>query len=191
MSDQNDNNVNMLDPSKFFSISGNVANIREREYNGTVTKYIMIEDDSNPDWPNFFEVEFYKDKADLVSGVKNGDFITCQINFGGRKWEKDGEIKGAFFSLKGWKAEVRQSQASAPIGAPPQAQAPQQFQQPQPAFQQGAPIPQEFQQPSQANQPYQAPHQAQAQAPQSNMSQANQPQFQQQAPPQQQPQVGF
>ena len=102
MSDQNDNNVNMLDPSKFFSISGNVANIREREYNGTVTKYIMIEDDSNPDWPNFFEVEFYKDKADLVSGVKVGDFITCQINFGGRKWEdkNTGEVKGAFFSLK-------------------------------------------------------------------------------------------
>mgnify|MGYP003949170789 CR=1 FL=1 len=160
MSEQNQN-VNMLDPSKFFSIEGYVVNIREREYNDTITKYIMIEDDSNPDWPNFFEVEFYKDKADLVSGVKNGDFITCQINFGGRKWEKDGEIKGAFFSLKGWKAEVRQSQASAPIGAPPQAQAPQQFQQPQQAqpFQQGAPIPQEFQQVAQQPQQFQQPQQ--------------------------------
>ena len=65
MSEQNQN-VNMLDPSKFFSIEGYVVNIREREYNDTITKYIMIEDDSNPDWPNFFEVVGVSEELGLV-----------------------------------------------------------------------------------------------------------------------------
>jgi len=121
MSEEN-NNVNMLDPSKFFNISGFVVNIRDREYNGTLTKYIMI-DCTNPEYPNHYEVEFYKDKADLVSGVNVGDYITANINFGGRKWEdkNTGEIKGAFFSLKGWKVEIKQAQvASAPVFEPQQ-----------------------------------------------------------------------
>ena len=53
------NNVNILDQDTYFVISGlNVHNIREREYKGTTTKYAMIEDASNPDYPNYFEVEF-------------------------------------------------------------------------------------------------------------------------------------
>jgi hypothetical protein len=122
----NENNVNILDGSKFFQISGNVANIRERSYNDTITKYLMIEDVTNPEWPNYFEVEFYKDKADLITTVKVGDFITCHINFGGRKWEdkNTGEIKGAFFSLKGWKVESQSQSQQFQQGAHPQHQAP-------------------------------------------------------------------
>ena len=127
----NENDINMLDPTKFFKISGNVTNIRERVYNDTTTKYLMIEDASNADWPNYFEVEFYKDKANLITGVNVGDFVTCNINFGGRKWEdkNTGEIKGCFFSLKGWKVEVSngvqqfqqgQHQMQAPVFTPPQ-----------------------------------------------------------------------
>ena len=130
------NDINILDPNAFFKISGNVHHIREREYNGTVTKYLMIEDDSNPEWPNYYEVEFYKDKANLVTGVQVGDFVTCNINFGGRKWQdkNTGEIKGCFFSLKGWKIEVtgnptpqavnqyqnNQHESQAPVYVPPQ-----------------------------------------------------------------------
>jgi|11_taG_2_1085331.scaffolds.fasta_scaffold01896_11 hypothetical protein len=120
------NDINILDPNAFFKISGNVHNIREREYNGTVTKYLMIEDNSNPEWPNFYEVEFYKDKANLVTGVNVGDFVTCNINFGGRKWEdkNTGEIKGCFFSLKGWKIEAANSSQQFQQGQHPQHQAP-------------------------------------------------------------------
>ena len=142
-----DNDIDMLDPNKFFKISGNVANIREREYNGNVTKYLMIEDNSNPDWPNYFEVEFYKDKAVLVGAVQVGDFITCNINFGGRKWEdkNTGEIKGCFFSLKGWKVQIgnesqqfqqgQHQEHQAPVYTPPaHTETPQQ------AFQNVAPM---------------------------------------------------
>lgn len=103
-----DNNIDILDDSKYFMISGNVVNVRQREYNGNITKYVMIEDLTNAQYPNYFEVEFYKDKAELVANVKEGDFITCNINFGGRKWEdkETGEVKGSFFSLKGWKVQI-------------------------------------------------------------------------------------
>ena len=165
MSDQND--VNILDPNKFFKISGQVVNIRERVYNENVTKYVMIEDVSNAEYPNYFEVEFYKDKAELVGAVQVGNFVTCNINFGGRKWEdkNTGEVKGAFFSLKGWKIEVaNQGQAQQsqqfqqgqhpqyqqPVYTPPQHQ-----QTPQQAFAQEQPMqtqnPQ-FQQPQQGQQ---------------------------------------
>ena len=147
MSDQND--VNILDPNKFFKISGQVVNVRERIYNENKTKYVMIEDVSNAEYPNYFEVEFYKDKAELVGAVQVGNFITCNINFGGRKWtdQNTGEVKGAFFSLKGWKIEVaNQGQAQQfqqgqhpqhqqPIYTPPQHQ-----QTPQAAFAQEQPI---------------------------------------------------
>ena len=135
------NDINILDPNAFFKISGNVHNIREREYNGTVTKYLMIEDNSNPEWPNFYEVEFYKDKANLVTGVNIGDFVTCNINFGGRKWEdkNTGEIKGCFFSLKGWKIEVANSSQQFQQGQHPQHQAPV-YTPPQEAFKDVAPM---------------------------------------------------
>ena len=116
----NEKNVNMLDPNKFFTIGGQVVNIRQREYNGNITKYLMVEDATNPDYPNQFEVEFYRDKAELVNEVKVGDFITANINFNGRKWEKDGEIKGAFLRLKAWKVEVGNQQGQA--GGYPQPQ---------------------------------------------------------------------
>lgn len=121
-----DNNVSILDPNKFFKISGKVENIRERVYNDKVTQYVMIEDVSNAEYPNYFEVEFYGDKAKLVSPIKVGDYVTCNINFGGRKWidKNTGEINGAFFSLKGWKITIGDETAQYQRGGNPEFQAP-------------------------------------------------------------------
>ena len=55
-----------------------------------------------------------------------GDFITCNINFGGRKWtdKTTGEVKGTFFSLKGWKLEKANESQQFQNNAHPQHQAP-------------------------------------------------------------------
>ena len=65
----------------------------------------IIQDNKNPEYPEYIKVELIQDKVDLLNSLSVGDEINVLINIKGRKWEdKEGNIK-YFNSIQGWKIE--------------------------------------------------------------------------------------
>jgi len=65
----------------------------------------IIQDNKNPEYPEYIKVEFIQDKVELLNSLNVGDEINVLINIKGRKWEdKEGNIK-YFNSIQGWKIE--------------------------------------------------------------------------------------
>ena len=66
----------------------------------------IIQDNKNPEYPEFVKVELIQDKVSLLDDLKVGDEINVLINIKGKKWEdKEGNIK-YFNSIQGWKIET-------------------------------------------------------------------------------------
>ena len=66
----------------------------------------IIQDNKNPEYPEFVKVELIQDKVSLLDNLNVGDEINVLINIKGRKWEdKEGNIK-YFNSIQGWKIET-------------------------------------------------------------------------------------
>mgnify|MGYP001395081143 FL=1 len=66
----------------------------------------IIQENKNPEYPEFVKVELIQDKISLLDNLKVGDEINVLINIKGRKWEdKEGNIK-YFNSIQGWKIET-------------------------------------------------------------------------------------
>ena len=69
----------------------------------------IIQDNKNPEYPEYIKVELIQDKVDLLNSLSVGDEINVLINIKGRKWEdKEGNIK-YFNSIQGWKIESEKS----------------------------------------------------------------------------------
>ena len=65
----------------------------------------ILQDNKNPEYPEFITVELIQDKVSLLDNLNIGDEINVLINIKGRKWEdKEGNIK-YFNSIQGWKIE--------------------------------------------------------------------------------------
>ena len=65
----------------------------------------ILQDNKNPEYPEFIKIELIQDKVDLLDNLKVDDEINVLINIKGRKWEdKEGNIK-YFNSIQGWKIE--------------------------------------------------------------------------------------
>ena len=65
----------------------------------------IIQDNKNPEYPEFVKVELIQEKVSLLDNLNVGDEINVLINIKGRKWEdKEGNIK-YFNSIQGWKIE--------------------------------------------------------------------------------------
>ena len=65
----------------------------------------IIQDNKNPEYPEYIKVELIQDKVELLNSLNVGDEINVLINIKGRKWEdKEGNIK-YFNSIQGWKIE--------------------------------------------------------------------------------------
>ena len=65
----------------------------------------IIQDNKNPEYPEFIKVELIQDKVSLLDNLNIGDEVNVLINIKGRKWEdKEGKIK-YFNSIQGWKIE--------------------------------------------------------------------------------------
>ena len=65
----------------------------------------IIQDNKNPEYPEYIKVEVIQDKVSLLDNLNIGDEINVLINIKGRKWEdKEGNIK-YFNSIQGWKIE--------------------------------------------------------------------------------------
>ncbi len=66
----------------------------------------IIEDNKNPEYPEFIKIELIQDKVNLLDNLNIGDEINVAINIKGRKWEdKEGNIR-YFNSIQGWKIEA-------------------------------------------------------------------------------------
>ena len=66
----------------------------------------IIQDNKNPEYPEFVKVELIQEKVSLLDNLNVGDEINVLINIKGRKWEdKEGNIK-YFNSIQGWKIET-------------------------------------------------------------------------------------
>ena len=66
----------------------------------------IIQDNKNPEYPEFVKVELIQEKVSLLDDLNVGDKINVLINIKGRKWEdKEGNIK-YFNSIQGWKIET-------------------------------------------------------------------------------------
>ena len=66
----------------------------------------IIQDNKNPEYPEFIKIELIQDKVDLLDTLNIGDEINVLINIKGRKWEdKEGKIK-YFNSIQVWKIET-------------------------------------------------------------------------------------
>ncbi|MDG2342476.1 MAG: DUF3127 domain-containing protein [Cytophagales bacterium] len=65
----------------------------------------IIQENKNPEYPEYIKVELIQDKVSLLDSLNIGDEINVLINIKGRKWEdKDGNMK-YFNSIQGWKIE--------------------------------------------------------------------------------------
>ena len=65
----------------------------------------IIQENKNPEYPEYIKVELIQDKVSLLDSLNIGDEINVLINIKGRKWEdKEGNIK-YFNSIQGWKIE--------------------------------------------------------------------------------------
>ena len=65
----------------------------------------IIQDNKNPEYPEYIKIEVIQDKVALLDNINIGDEINVLINIKGRKWEdKEGNIK-YFNSIQGWKIE--------------------------------------------------------------------------------------
>ncbi len=76
----------------------------------------IIEDNKNPEYPEFIKIELIQDKVNLLDTLNIGDEINVAINIKGRKWEdKEGNIR-YFNSIQGWKIETENQGMSQDTG---------------------------------------------------------------------------
>jgi len=65
----------------------------------------IIQDNKNPEYPEYIKVELIQDKVTLLDSLNIGDEINVLINIKGRKWEDKEGITKYFNSIQGWKIE--------------------------------------------------------------------------------------
>lgn len=64
-------------------------------------------------YPQPINIEFLKDKTDLLNAFKVGDTVKVGINLRGREWSSpQGDVK-YFNSIVGWRVEVTENSQSA------------------------------------------------------------------------------
>jgi Protein of unknown function (DUF3127). len=99
----------MSDSSK---ITGKVHEILPLETfgSGFQKQSLIIETIGN--YPQFVNLEFTKDKIDLLDPYKVGDNVTVSYNINGRRWESpQGEVK-YFNSIIAWRIESAEGSVS-------------------------------------------------------------------------------
>ena len=70
-------------------------------------------------YPQPINIEFLKEKGDLLNSLNEGDRVKVSINIGGREWTSpQGEVK-YFNSITGWRVEKLDGNASEPTSAAP------------------------------------------------------------------------
>lgn len=97
-------------------ISGKVKVVgAEQQVSPTFKKRELVVT-TDEQYPQSIMIEFVQDKSDLLNNIAVGENVKVSINLGGREWiNPQGETK-YFNSIKGWRIEKLQTEATA--GAP-------------------------------------------------------------------------
>ena len=87
-------------------IIGTIKIINDVKMYGTFQKRTIIVTTLEDKYPQDLEIEFLKDKVDLLTSWKVDDIVKIQINLRGREWTnpQTNEVK-YFNSIVGWKIE--------------------------------------------------------------------------------------
>lgn len=73
--------------------------------NFKVRKFVVeIENERDPQWNQFRELQLTKDKCDMLDAYEIGEEVKVQFNLDGRAWEKDGVTK-YFNQDSAWRIE--------------------------------------------------------------------------------------
>ena len=78
---------------------------------------LILEDASNPMYPQYITVEFTQDKTALLDQFKAGQTVTVNINIKGRKWVSPQGEEKYFNTIEGWRivaGDAAPSQLSVP-----------------------------------------------------------------------------
>ena len=92
------------------SISGTVETCLPLEtFDSGFSKRVLVIN-TGGDYPQLLPVEFVKDAADLLTGLRKNDQVTAWINLRGREWN------GKYFcNIQGWRLEKDGSQEEEPF----------------------------------------------------------------------------
>jgi len=79
-------------------------------------KSIVVTTDEK--YTNDIQIEFIKDKIELINNLSVGDYVTVGININGRGWLNPETKQTKYFvSINGWKVDVGEKQTeSIPVG---------------------------------------------------------------------------
>jgi translation initiation factor IF-3 len=101
-------------------VIGRIKKIEEtKEYgsNGFKKREIVIT--TQEQYPQHILIEFVQDKCAILDSYKEGQDVKIAFNLRGREWINPEGVAKYFNSLNGWRIELVQAEAPAPV-APPQ-----------------------------------------------------------------------
>ena len=86
-------------------ITGKVHEILDLETFGSGFQKRSLILETNPQYPQYPNIEFVQDKIDLLDHYKVGDEVTVHFNVNGRRWESPTRDVKYFNSLVAWRIE--------------------------------------------------------------------------------------
>lgn len=97
--------------STSYTITGVVAKVCDSETfaKGFVKRSLWLETERESNYPQTVNIEFVKDKGDLLNGLVEGQAVTVEVNIRGNIWKDR-----CFVSLQGWKLEAEPMKANEP-----------------------------------------------------------------------------
>lgn len=95
--------------SDSITIKGTVVRVGAAENIGKEFKKRSLRVKTGGKYPQTHDIEFVKDKMELVSGLSEGQTVEVECNLNGRLWEKGDKC---FTSLSAWKLAVGEASSS-------------------------------------------------------------------------------
>lgn len=79
----------------------------------------VIQDNENPQYPQYIKFELAQDKCSLLDTFSNGEMVDVSFNVRGRSYVNPQGVKSYFNSLQAWKLQSisKASNSSAPSGS--------------------------------------------------------------------------
>lgn len=79
----------------------------------------VIQDNENPQYPQYIKFELAQDKCSLLDTFSNGEMVDVSFNVRGRSYVNPQGVKSYFNSLQAWKLQSisKASTGSAPSGS--------------------------------------------------------------------------
>lgn len=84
-------------------VTGKVKTVFPTETKGNFSfRILWLTAEHETQYPQTLEIQFPKEKGDLLNGLNEGDIVTVDFNLRGRVWNNGNEDK-VFNTVSGWK----------------------------------------------------------------------------------------